>query len=376
MADLPEEPPEHQPYYETRHVVTPVVASARTLLARELRRAGLELVLRRTDGTEERIGARDRRISDPVAMIGAAVLLSTDPGAEVDSVVASTGEDLLLATFWWETDRLVVQQGHQRGILLREGPDEAELRERFGTMGKLVEVDRPWDPLARGLVESALDSMTPAERELIQYIAMHRVRAQFDGGSAAAVYVSERGEPRIELFDYAVSDHPSFVGDPADPRPFALLVVVHELGHGLMFAPKRIGRILHDEIEGKIEVDRATAEVVVREPPSPARDHRLEELEARLSVRRAAAEAVEDWLGSDPVLDAWTVAVGDEPAPTRYGRTRGREGFAEAFALWHVDRAALERVAPRAAAFFGAGGHVKAAEDSIAQVQALASPGL
>ncbi|MEQ1569448.1 MAG: hypothetical protein ABMA64_27680, partial [Myxococcota bacterium] len=55
-------------------------------------------------------------------------------------------------------------------------------------------------------------------------------------------------------------------------------------------------------------------------------------------------------------------------------RTTADEGFAEAFALWHLDREALVRVSPRSAAFFDAGEHLAARARAVAVVQALATP--
>ena len=176
----------------------------------------------------------------------------------------------------------------------------------------------------------------------------------------------------IELYDAAVSPNSSFVGPLQDPSTRPLSVLLHELGHGLMYNPERTGRLLLREIQDAIALDRVMLETEeVRSDPE-----RYKAMHAQLSRRIEAANNIAAWLGSSPVLDSYLVAVGDEPAPTTYGRTRGREAFAEAFALWHLDRDALVRTSPKAAAFFDAGRHLSVLREAVKAVEALAAPGL
>jgi hypothetical protein len=355
MAD--EVPAAHVAYYDLAPLYAPgwSAAPARAKLTRQLREEKLTLFLRRPDGVEEEIRPSSRRLEDGTAIMAMTFLGSAERGAEVDCVVAGTHQDLLLATFWWDEGKLVVQQKHHTGGLLHEGPSEAVLRERYG-VGRLLEGDRPWDPFARGLVERAYERMSEEERDIVEYLTFYRVREDFQE-EAAAKYFHE--DARIELYDVAVAQSPRFVGDLTDPSPSSLKTVLHEIGHGFMFAPERAGRLLLEQLEAEHELDQAR--------PAQAQDP------VRLQARLAAISAIHERLEARPVLDAYVVAVGNELAPTPYGRTSSVEGFAEAFALWHLDPAALRRTSPRAAAFFESGSHIQAARQATEHVQELAS---
>lgn len=373
MPEDPSDPPAYVAYYETSPFMvsgTFSPARVRLTLGKELQKRRLELYVRSADGTEEKIPPSSRRISHETAAIATAVLYGAESGAEVDSVVAAEGDRLMLASLWWEPSRIVIAQATYSGALLREGPEAEVLRERYGT-GALVDGDRQWDALGRGLVEEAFRRLGEEERAAVRYLALYRNRAPMGDPNVAALYFRD-DTPRIELYDAAVSPNSSFVGPLQDPSTRPLSVLLHELGHGLMYNPERTGRLLLREIQDAIALDRVMLETEeVRSDPE-----RYKAMHAQLSRRIEAANNIAAWLGSSPVLDSYLVAVGDEPAPTTYGRTRGREAFAEAFALWHLDRDALVRTSPKAAAFFDAGRHLSVLREAVKAVEALAAPGL
>ncbi|MEQ1567888.1 MAG: hypothetical protein ABMA64_19770, partial [Myxococcota bacterium] len=345
MPDLP--PPR---LYQTDVHRAELRDSIRTELARALRQRGLELVLRRADGLEERVSARSTRVEEPVAAMALAVLVTAPVGVEVDSVVAGTARDTLLATFWWEPGALVVQQAHRAAPLLTAGPSEDELRAGYGA--RLEQADREWDPLARGVVEQALAALSPAEREVIATVPLVRVREAVQRRDVAAGYFpAGADDARIELYDPAVRETASFVGSLTDPHPAAAHTLVHEIGHAFARDPARMAWLLERELVDASARDAAEAVALAGAPASPERDARLSQLQSRGPARRATFDALRAWDGDGEVLRAWTEAVGDELAPTTYGRTTADEGFAEAFALWHLDREALVRVSPRSAAF-------------------------
>jgi len=59
-----------------------------------------------------------------------------------------------------------------------------------------------------------------------------------------------------------------------------------------------------------------------------------------------------------PAAVALQKVLGKTSPPTLYGRTSVEEAFADCFALFRLDRAALKRAAPRALQWFDSGGHL------------------
>ena len=83
--------------------------------------------------------------------------------------------------------------------------------------------------------------VAPAERAIVEDLTFRRSsQATLPTGyrTVAALYTSEEGG-RIDVYDDAFVPTTQFVGAVTDPKPFQLLVVVHELGHALHDAPAR-----------------------------------------------------------------------------------------------------------------------------------------
>lgn len=367
------------PYYESADLRTPLLDSrlGRSTLTRALRRAGLTLEFERPDGLREPIRSTSSRLSDATVSMALGPLWSvlsdgTRPyaGAEFDMVAERTAQWLLLVSVRWDDGRYVVSEfRHPRG-LQEPGPDEDTLRRRWG-VGPLVAVDRPFDAYARGLVDDALGALTEGERALLAGMPFHRrsmgsVVSSDPRKIPSAAFV---GGDRIELYDTAFEPSARFVGEPWEARSQPVAVVLHELGHAFAGAPLRRAREHLAELELRFHQDAEMRERVS--------DDRRPALDERMTARKAAAAAIDGWLADTRRIEAaWVAAVGDESAPTRYGRTTPVEGFAEVFSLAHADPRALERAAPRSAAWIAAGGHLEAVRQVIAELDALAAPGL
>jgi hypothetical protein len=125
------------------------------------------------------------------------------------------------------------------------------------------------------------------------------------------------------------SDRFRFVGSPETPRSAVLHSIVHEMGHAF-------------------DADEARDAYCAADAAKGARRNTLIERGNELGQ-------------GGRVLKAYLEVLRGEPGPTDYAQTSAKESFAESFALFHVDPAALRRVLPRVHAWFAAGGHVKAA---------------
>lgn len=356
------------PYYETTDLKIELTKGReRAILQQALDEAEVRLVLRTARGDRE-VSPDDPELVVPAVTAAVAALVHDTPGAEID-VLAADGTHAV--TVWFEPGTLVVSEAAVAGSLHRVVPDEATLRTRW-TLGPLVAGDRSFDPRSYGLLDLAMASLDPRERALVQDLTVRRdSRATIPTGYAtvAAVYTSQDGG-RIEVYDDAFVPTTHFVGTVAEPKPFQLLVLVHELGHAIHDAPARSARASLVRLEAEYERGRAELEAMAAARASP---ERWEALAAESNARVTRAHDVSAWFSEpSPVLEAWKAAKGREPAATTYGRHAPEEGFAEEFALFRTDPAALERASPRAAAWFRAGGHLAAAEAGIREVQARA----
>ncbi|MEZ4239760.1 MAG: hypothetical protein R3F59_27105 [Myxococcota bacterium] len=347
-----------EPFYdavEHRVVVHGSDTQLRSLATRELRSHHLPLVLRTRAGAEERVRPSSRRVGPLVSGL-IVTLLRGEEGAEIDVVIDARddgGYDL--ATVRWEPDRVVLEQGATHAQMITEGPDVAELRERYG-IGVLVGVGRDWDPLARGVLRDAMERLTPAERAVLADLPFHRTAApsarlaeRLDEGTPSAVYAFDGAGERIEVYDVAVDPSSSFRGSPWAPVHPSVAVVLHELGHALAHVPdSAMNRIIAAD---DADVTRIH-ELEALERPTPAERDEHEQLVHTVLARRAAAEGHLATLKEGaPLVRAWLEATGGE-TPTRYGETSPEEGFAEAFALHRCDPEALARAAPRSYAWF------------------------
>lgn len=369
------------PYYETDRLITGVYAEiARAHLTRELREAGLKLFLEYPNGLQTPLRPSSSLLEDSVVLNALVAFIHHRAGAELDLVAEQRESYQLLVTYRWDPGRYVITKARAPRGLYAEGPTEAVLREKWG-IGPLVAIDRPFDPIARGLLDDAFGLLTADELPYVARISFQRrgeptLLPMGHEGSLAAEYVgAEDRRPRIQIYDAALRPTGNFVGLPTEPHPFPVHVILHELGHAVADAPNWAGRLLVEDLRTAHSQDGFVLESL-RDVTTPEAEARRAALVARMEVRKTAAEAVLRCIGGGRRIEAaWARAVGDELAPTRYGRTSPVEGFAEAFALFHTDRAALERASPRSAAWFAAGGHLEAAAAAAAELDALAAPG-
>lgn len=234
-------------------------------------------------------------------------------GAELDQVFGTWGGKRVPVTTWWEPDgTLRVAPGQPGFVPFPPGPSAETLIARYGLL-PLVDGDQAWNAAARGLLDQALSRLSPEELARVRDVAWHRQTIPAglpgaltpEGGTLTlGIYRTDRPGPRIEVYDQAFWRGGSFVGEPTAPAPPALWTLLHELGHALAATPVRRG-------EGP------------------------QILPARMAAVR------------DPSRRLTLYAERDET-----------EAFAEAYAMFHADPAALLRTDPTLHAWFSAGAHL------------------
>ncbi len=204
-------------------------------------------------------------------------------------------------------------------------PTVAALRQRFHIEHKMP---GKWRPFELSALAESLALLSPEEQAVLRTVTFDRSAGNPDP-NRAALYQLRACSAVIYLFSTgAQSNRFRFVGDTNAPRSAVLHSIIHEMGHAFEKSLAREKYCAAEHARG------AAANKLIGEGNA---------------------------LGDDnPILAAYEQALAGEPAPTDYGNTSPHESFAESFALFHVDPAALKRARPGVYAWFAAGGHIKA----------------
>jgi hypothetical protein len=178
--------------------------------------------------------------------------------------------------------------------------------------GRLVDGDAVWTDEEARVVQAVFARLSDAEVQRLDGLTFRRQGVSHRAPGRELAWFDPTTEPPvIDVYDLAFAPSSAFVGPVEEPLPAATLTIAHELAHALADWPLR----------------RA---FLGQAPP----------------VGR---------LG--PVMEAWSDQRFGR-GPTRYGTKSPHEAFAEAFALYLLDRDALRRALPRAVAWFDEGGHL------------------
>ncbi len=255
-----------------------------------------------------------------------------DPEGKEYDLLVPVGQDRIAVTVWWAPPAAVVEVGPalQPASSTREDITGVVLEEN-GTS---------WDPRALGIVADALATLTDVERERIEGLRIIRSPGPPKGarslvkasGRLKAVYIQEEsGESSLVLPNYALEESKgTFCGPASAPKEVAERVLLHELAHAVHQGKWRARLAEIQALEAAFnEPEGKTTEAVARH---------IELVEEHEAEEQA------------PLVAAWVKRF--DSAPTAYGDLSPIEAFAEAFALYHMDPAALRRVMPDAHAWF------------------------
>lgn len=180
------------------------------------------------------------------------------------------------------------------------------------------------------IVQRALRRLGPAERDALAGTRLTRNTISPRAARRELAYYDPRREPAtIEIFDLAFpATSDTFIGPLNDPEHAATMTILHEVAHAIADAKARGAWIAWQR---------------ARVAGMDARPYKR----AYRSIGRRG-----------PVIDAWVRARTYRGGPTPFARRDPHEAFAEAFALYWLDRDALQRVMPWAVAWFDAGHHL------------------
>ncbi len=205
-------------------------------------------------------------------------------------------------------------------------PSTDNIRDRFDLDGKLP---GKWaDDELRALAQS-LASLAPAELAVVKDVHFDREAVSRDKDpTRAALYEMKGCRAIIYVFSSSVrADRFRFVGDASDPKSAVLHSIIHEVGHAF---EQHAAREKYCAAERSKDVHK----------------------------RNALISEGNELTSASPVLIEYVRVLGGLPAPTDYGNASVHESFAESFALFHIDPAALKRTRPLVHAWFASGGHL------------------
>jgi hypothetical protein len=207
-----------------------------------------------------------------------------------------------------------------------EAPSAADIRARFDLDGKLP---GKWSDEERRALAQSLASLAPAELAVVKGVHFFRESFPRDRDpTRAALYEMKGCRAIVFVFSSSVrADAFRFVGDARAPKPAVLHSILHEVGHAFEQAAAR-----EKYCAAERSKDVAKANALVGEGNALT--------------------------SASPVLTEYLRVLGGLPAPTDYGNQSAHESFAESFALFHVDPAALQRTRPLVHAWFARGGHL------------------
>jgi hypothetical protein len=195
----------------------------------------------------------------------------------------------------------------------------------------------------------------------------------FQRGPVAAIYLYDKA------FEH---DNTAFAGTPEQPYTNSTFGILHEIGHLIAAAPSlRLYRQAeelqraYDGLYKEYEVAYAAHTAAV-EQFNNAQEHREPlaigvahteavarafepELTKSLARTRAASRAGLRYQANSPIVSAFKKVRTNKSGPTSYGRTDPGEGFAEAFAIFHLDPQALKWIDLEVYHWFRMGSHLK-----------------
>lgn len=387
LAHAKPAPPE--PSYETRELRLNVSGGdLDDLVGDRARFRRAKVVTQGEDGTWSKVSPL-RSLPDEALAAVLLALVHNTRGAEQDLMMSLSADGPNLpVTVTWEGKELRVAVGEPLGTRAVPTLTEPELRERYG-LGSLVEDNRSWDPRSVELLDMALAKLSADEVALLASMPFKRTEQApaeqqealtVAQGVLSAAYATDEFGGRIEVYDDAFVPTSHFVGPVSAPQPLSLMILLHELGHAIVHQPQVQLHAVFGEL-----IDHHNARSDALKSKVTSRNERMDSLSAAELARLDAgfdeeAAALTKQTGLLERLEAARVSPGPSLADqlmelpgarpvTWYAEVSPDEFFAEAFALFHTDPAALQRISPEMHAWFAAGTHLITIREQVERIR-------
>jgi len=334
--------------------------------ARELRALRVELPKLLGKARVEREDAAGRRtpvevaaLPEPVAAALFTVIKAGDKAAVEFDTFARGSDDARIPVSLRREKGVWVFRGGERPVRFPRGNGE-DLPGRYG-IGPLREEGIAWSPRAQEITDLALARLSADERRALAGVPFIRRKKDTSGhlpGGAAALYALKGCEGRVLVFDAALhADARKFAGEPEAPLQSSVQTMMHEFGHAIHQHPSRS---LACDVERRGKAVNARIAAFNKKPGNKRTQAESDSIQGEFKAVERDAQRVQKWAERGPVIDGYARALGKGSHPTRYGASSLHESFAESFALFRTDPAALKRLLPAVFDFFERGEHLRA----------------
>ncbi len=293
-----------------------------------------------------------------LAMLGGLriALLSSSRGAEMDLMVRIKGQKPTPVQIIWQVNgNLVMESGTPTTFPSR----------KHGTLNlKFTNGSDRWSAIEKAHVREALALLSPHELAVMQKIPLRRERnKRVSKWAKGGLYEQKGCYAKIRMYSSAFAGrHLKFSGEPKRPRSKTISTILHEVAHALHHAPSRQAYCRFDKRNRSFEKRVRRYNQAIKKPNINAQRTQLERerawIEAESKTLQKMMSKADALSRMGPVLAAFKKQLGNRQGPTVYGATALEETFAEAFSLFHSDRAALARIWPDIARWFAQNKHL------------------
>ncbi|MFK7928397.1 MAG: hypothetical protein AB8H79_09410 [Myxococcota bacterium] len=363
---------------------TPTLEQLRFGVSQELSRGGVRVFRKQPLGPPALVRPDTLSSAELLALLAA--MGGRWVGAEMDALVKDLDGQRVPVSVWWERKtRIVLQRGEPVRPTVVVPVSVEEIRVKYG-LTSIIDRDRHWDAASLGTLDRALSALPAVELQRVRSVpfvreaqATDEERARLRGRSPSAVFRMLRSGPEIAVFDEALDASARFTGSPTDPKPVAEFLLLHEIAHALARASEAAwfaedARLVRRQNElarrrnALLTVYKREVRAFRSAPSAQAQASlerqlkQIDDLAAVIEVATADSEAHRRTFTPGqrtPAARALMGVLGAKPAPTLYGRTSPEEAFADCFALFRLDKAALQRSAPKVLQWFEEGGHLR-----------------
>ena len=345
-----------KPYYVTTVVQHKPFAEGqrKALIADILPRLQAAKLFSQRPQKQKRIPIKTETLAKiPLAELAAIwiTVMQFEPGIEVDILVRLKKKTVPVQVFWDVHNRLTILKGKVNSSSPNTRPNP-KISFKDG--------QRRWNEGQRDRVIRSTASLQKRTRQVLATLPLLRGGKSNAGGAHRAGHYAQKGcQQEIVLFDRAFTqDRYGFVGEPNSANTKLGFVIAHELGHAIHSQiSRRLFCRLNKETR-RFESLRKDYNRDVRKhrrgSDMTARNRAIEKLRGKLETLNQRALAAQS---KGAVLAAFEKLLKGRIGPTLYGAEHLKESFAEAFALWSTDRAALIRIWPDVVAWFDSGRH-------------------
>ena len=349
------------PHYNStvvRHA--PFSKNQRTALVQEIsaNTRGMQVTHTRSGRTQKIASNVSALKAQPLYVLGALwiVLNSASSGAEMDLMIRIKGQNPTPVQVVWRRNTLALESGQRTTFPATREP-------KIGL--RFINGSGKWTTVEKSHVRKAVKRLDPAIIRLLEQVPLSREKTKRLTGVVKGGQYEQKGcRALIRMYSSAFAGrHMRFTGNPSAPLSKTTATILHEVGHALHHAASRT---VFCELERRnkiFEKERTSYNRAIRNTTTVVEAQQLQQTLAALEKEHIALQNLavhaHNLSVRGPVLEAYHAQLQGRIGPTHYGASSVAESFAESFALYYGDPAALKRIWPDMAQWFEQKKHLR-----------------